>query len=257
MKAESILFTVKAGELLESGQYLPALELCRSAVIAFPDYPAGLLMLSTALIKNGESSEAEDLLEHSIKKFPKYKPLQILRDNLRLAQMELVEIESAPLPDESIVLNDEPAVEPISITFEAPEKNETDNFLRLVTQIEYEDSDNYSLRADNPALIAGLAFTPLRATKKISSTDFSRNTVTFPEFYNPYIETDSSTATESLIEGNMDGYASETLATILESQGAHRQALEIYQQLIRTQPERSEFFESKIKNIQTKIIDNP
>ncbi len=66
----SILFAVKAEELLEQGSVNEAIELCNRGIESYPDYPAAYCILAKAYKGIGDTGSLGKILDTAIAKFP-------------------------------------------------------------------------------------------------------------------------------------------------------------------------------------------
>jgi len=272
MQETDILFVKTARELLESGDSFAAIDTCKQGIEKYPDYPLARAVLVEAYFLSGKIDEAANELNNSCYLFPFYRPLKNYRNVIE--QTEIIssignELYNPEFESDGLINNLSPAtdkdahekkVDENSESVE-PENEEIDSpsFLKLVRFNENAESDNENespFRASNRNIISGLNTTPLRPTKKTSAERNELNEPFFPEFYNPYAANESEiTGTElyDFKEENKDAFATDTLASILESQGAYEQAIKVYRKLIEKNPEKEEFYNSKISEIQVKI----
>ncbi|GEM_PF-2647505 len=267
----SVKFAVEAEELLLNGNASAALDLCKSGISVFPDYPMGWRILAETYFELNDLDNALQSVEQGLLKFPKYLPLsefeRIIEETaiIREVTEDFKEQEIVPkLADELHQSKDETIIdesdipEPLlssgaeEIQQVEHNKPEQTNFLRLVNNMESQDISENQLRADNPALIPGLSFTPLRATRRTHSNDFQNQPPRFPDMYNPVEEiaddTDDLPTDETI-------YATDTMAGILESQGAYAEAIKIYTDLSETNPDRADYYNKKIEELNKKLND--
>lgn len=267
-----ILFVKTAKELLESGDSFAAIEVCQKGIKKYPNYPLARVMLVEAYFLSGHLEEAAKELQNSYYLFPFYRPLKKFRNVIE--QTELISSIGNELynPDFETdgLLNNLSANSHKNINEQetytntenvASEKDENDSrsFLKLVrfnSVNESNSEDENRIRASNRNIIAGMNISPLRPSKKTSNAPYELNEPIFPEFYNPYAINDSDNANTELFANNNtleESFATDTLASILESQGAYEQAIKVYHKLIEKFPEKENFYNSKIMEIQAKI----
>ncbi|MFP4545053.1 MAG: tetratricopeptide repeat protein [Candidatus Kapaibacterium sp.] len=72
----SPLFALEAEELLEAGKIDESIALCREGLEAYPDYPAGLAILSRALKEKGDEEGSKEVIKNASRKYPAYKGIK-------------------------------------------------------------------------------------------------------------------------------------------------------------------------------------
>lgn len=148
---------------------------------------------------------------------------------------------------------------------EGEPKPDQENFLRLVVSYDTGDMSINSLKSANPALIPGLNYTPLRARSRQSNERSDKHIPIFPDF-SMHFDEELLRLRENDINDFMDEYddteesggntpmiVSDTYASILVAQGAYSEALETYRELCSKNPDKSEFYNQKIDELQLMI----
>ncbi len=259
----SILFAGEAEELLENGDSSAALQLCKTAIATYKDYPMGLYMAAVASFEEDDRDSALDFASMGLAKFPNYLPLLSLRNLIEdtaiiaeiaeeLSDEEIIDVEESERQDTQ---TDKASA---SVEYTGENKKTIDekaNFLRLVNTVDNSERIENQLRADNLALIPGLSFTPLRATRRQEFSDYTSQSLRFPDFYNYNnmdYDSDDNIEDDDLGEGK-EIYATDTMANILESQQAFDEAIKIYSILKETNPEKEEYYTKKIEEISKKL----
>ncbi len=262
MSGLSILFAKESLELLKAGNDEDALSICESGTAAFPEYPAGWLMLANVYFERGDLDKARDATREGLKDYPDYLPLvnfsKVIDDTKIITDVAEELSKNKETETDSVAekkQKEQSAEKIIDIIEEKVNKSETrkTSFLRLVKTYESNEVNENQLRADNPALIPGLTFTPLRATRRKQADDFRNQPLRFPEMYNPIERNENEEQNGEDINGNL--YATDTMAGILEAQGALNQAIEIYQMLIKVNPDKADFYKNKINELKLKLND--
>ena len=254
----SILFANEADELLEKGDLSAALNLCKSGIEIYRDYPMGYLVAAFAFYELEDRQSALHYVEKGLFKFPNYIPLLKLRniiedsEMIKLVASELEEEENYgfDLDDKTEETeNEDELIEEKKFGEAANKVNEQANFLRLVKTADKKEEANNPLRADNPVLIPGLGFTPLRATRHHQESDYVNQDVRFPEFYKP----GNDLIDEDEPDGEDKVFATDTMAQIMETQKAYEEAIKIYSILIETNPVKKDFYIRKIEEMTRKL----
>lgn len=257
----SILFAGEAEELLEKGDSSAALQLCKTAIATYKEYPMGLYMAAVASFEEDDRDSALDFAERGLAKFPNYLPLLSLRNLIE--DTAIIADIAEEFSDEEIIEDEKSEGQDTqtdrasaSVEYAGENKKTSDekaNFLRLVNTVDNSERIENQLRADNLALIPGLSFTPLRATRRQQFSDYTSQSVRFPDFYNTMDVDSGENVEDDELGEEKEVYATDTMANILESQQAFDEAIKIYSILKETNPEKEEYYTKKIEEISKKL----
>jgi tetratricopeptide (TPR) repeat protein len=248
-----ILFARKAEDLLYNGKSSEALDICLSGIESYPEYPMGYLMLSQCLFELDDLNGAMTSAKRGLTLYPDYKPLMkyllLLEDSIVIHEIssELEkEYESMDEENTDEVQNENNSTGEESITL-SPQTS----FLKLVSNYETDEPNRSNLTSESPAILPGLSYAPLRATRSANMDLPISQSLNFPEFYNPYEAKEDS---DKSIETNEEAYfTTETMASILEAQGAYKEAIEAFSHLAKLHPEQAARFNEKILFLRNKI----
>jgi len=260
MSDSPILFAKESVELLRSGDVDGAMRLCEKGISAFPEYPGGWLAMAQIYFERGDLENARKSVSNGLKDYPNYKPLQHFIDVIDDTNILMEPPDELPENEDYETITDEaenvdieePDKKIVDIVETEKEQKEETSFLRLVKTFESNEVNENQLRADNPALIPGLAFTPLRATRRTQVEHYTNQPLHFPEFYNPSTQREEDANSEQI---NSELYSTGTMAEILESQGALKQAIEIYETLLKVNPDKAKHYKDKIAELTQKLND--
>jgi len=247
MSTVSILFAKEAEDLLNRGKSSEALEVCQRGIETYPEYPLGYLVLARCKFEQDDIYGTFEAANEGLSNHPEYKPLARF---LELAEDALIIHEvNQEFGEDYDKLSDAENSEENNLKAESnPGQN---NFLRLVSDYESNDTKDDVLKAGVSRDIPGLQFTPLRATRRNNQDEQYENSVKFPDFYNPYDSDDDNSISSE--DSSTDYYTTETMAGILESQGANEEAIEAYLKLSEKFPEKADKFQKRINELREKI----
>ncbi len=267
----SITFAVEAEKLLDSGDIVAAKDLCQSGVSVYHAYPMGWRILAEAYFELDDLKSSQNAIERGLLKFPKYFPLSDFKriieeteiigevtEDFKESEIILIPDETDDVQTEKSIADEKDRIPPDkdeqqdAVTIGQTNQEQT-SFLRLVNNVETRDNNENQLRADNPALIPGLSFAPLRATRKTQANDFRNQPPRFPDMYNPIEDIPDEEFDMSQEDGGI--FATDTLATILENQGAYTEAIEVYMELSETNPGKADYYNEKIAELTKKLND--
>jgi len=254
------LFAVEADELLRSDFLEEALKLCIRGMEKFPDYPIAYGILASIFERKGELTEALSVLENATVKFPLNKSLlnkkrefYSLHGNLSIAS-ETKQSLDIDEHEEIIALQNQKISEV--------------SFLSLVQNFDNDEVDGLELRSSNLKLIPGIEFTPLQVKSKKSgnfshikplsgmplfsfeqTNQFSNQTV--PSIHKRAVKNKFDDGTKQKSEPEFH-IMTETIAKILEQQGAYDSAIKAYTDLYKENPDKKTYFEERIEEIRNK-----
>ncbi len=209
-----------------------------------------------------ESEAIDEEYPIELKETSSYSEIGLEPDNEADSDVIDVIIESDEMIDEDPIEFEETAEHGIN---ENDSRADQENFLRLVVSYDAGDVNINSLKSSNPALIPGLNYTPLRARSRRSKERSDKHIPIFPDFsihfgddliqhrnYDinsndmEYDESDESVDNSPMI-------VSDTYASILVAQGAYSEALGTYKELCLRNPEKADFYNQKIEELQLMI----
>lgn len=263
MEEISLLFAIQAEQLLNEGSVDEAIELCSKGIELYPDYPSAYFLLANAYITKGDLLKAEETINKGLELFPTFELLNDLKNNFLLKQN----------------FSDNSTKNAINSNIQEQTHNnkEVNN---LTNSTPKEVSEKFKRKsffvASDIAIIPGLEFFSLSSNKNYNITANHLEEIgdnIFPEFSlkslfqkagnsNDYfysikesvpIYTDKNDINEKNINLPLN---SETLAEILISQKAYKEALHIYEQLAEQEPQKKDKYLKKINFLAEQLNNN-
>ncbi len=246
----SPLFAIEADGLLCSGEPEKAVELCKNGLDFYPDYKAGLIVLARAYFITGNFEKAKEILDDNLIniELESFKNEASSSDEIELETEtdESRDIESEAIPKEkqdySIIPDSSdnsliPGLDPITLSssIRIP-KRRTSRFEDI--NYPHFDLSEYGVEEKTTDIKT--------LVNKAISQDIRPEEI--KDKFSELIEVEESKKTEPVRREY-----TETLANILELQGAFAEALEAYEYLHDTNPTRSDFYRLKILSLKSKI----
>ena len=240
------MFAYKVQELLETGSFPEAADICRNGLKEFPDYALAYSLLTEALIGLNDMESANATVREALDRFPLYKPLLNLSD-------KLTQISYKESKEPTIVISQED----IENQFEQLKKNNIilfSGFKNIINRFKIDSADEifsklFFTDKSNKAEDGELK----TLGKAISeSTDYFRKLA--ESIGSGKINVDEKSSGVMLVNDDEEpSIVSEAMAEIYENQGAIKTAIKSYQLLIEKNPEKKEFYLSKINELEKLI----
>ncbi len=252
MNEISELFAVEAEDLLSKGLNLEAKEVCLNGLEHYPDYPSAYSILAGIFEQNGEYPAASALIDKAVELFPFSVALKSCRSRIN-----------------ELILPSEDAATASQTMQEIP-------FLKYVQYYEADYPLQNELRATNLKLIPGIEFTALQMRKKNREEKSHVKPLSAIPPYSFEPKPEISPIENFMAEENKrqsqkqrsaqrqesDGIkqkqdtelliVTETIAKILEEQGAYEAAIKAYNELSKSEPDKSDYYEMKISDLKLK-----
>jgi tetratricopeptide (TPR) repeat protein len=238
----NVLFAIEAEELITEGRIAEAISLCERGLEIYPDYAAAVAILAHAYSLDGDSQRSQQVIEKFSVNIIQNKPT---KSRTKFAQSEFTD---------TFVEHVE-QIEPIDETNEAEIENEFEQI----------DAVEISMRSDIKlaAFYAKSANETSKLKIKKSSGKLENSEIMMARFYSDannrklapkyrkkLVRTISIENDEFFKLDDIRGLpVTETYANILIRQGNFSKAKAIYRELIKIQPEKEQYFESKISEI--------
>ncbi|PKL85348.1 MAG: hypothetical protein CVV22_08025 [Ignavibacteriae bacterium HGW-Ignavibacteriae-1] len=242
MEEINVLFAIESEELISEGRIEEAISLCERGLEIYPDYAAAVAILAHAYSLVGDSQRSQQVIE----KFA---------DNI---------IQNKPAKYRAKEAHYEP-IQNIAETFETID--DIDETTDAETEVEFEQ--NYEVEIPVhvdiklTAFYAKSADEAMQIKKKKASDEQKKYDLTMSRFYSDagnrklapkyrkkIVRTIAIESDEFFKLDDIRGLpVTETYANILIRQGNFSKAKAIYRELIKIQPEKEQYFESKISEI--------
>jgi tetratricopeptide (TPR) repeat protein len=297
----SYSFALEAEEMLNEGREEDAVELCKKGIEHYPDYSLAYLILSKALIKTGQKDEAWLTLLEASEKFPLNQTFLRQLDDLHkeaesapaAIQVDFDNFDETvfipgdnltEVPENTEIIADEPVVDYDDVNQDVSEDQNIDmveiiddglaavineqpvernNFLKLVSEIDFDTDKMNNLRAGNLKLIPGIVFSPLRTNRKLQYESCIRPLPSIPAFREFSYKGDDyftravpSSFSEDFgddVTGGDEIFVTDTMANIYALQGAYEEAIKAYDALANVYPGKSEYYEARKKEVKSKM----
>jgi tetratricopeptide (TPR) repeat protein len=240
----NVLFAIEAEELITEGRIAEAISLCERGLEIYPDYAAAVAILAHAYSLDGDSQRSQQVIE----KFS----VNIIQNKPTKSREKFVQTNSTDTFVEHVE-----QIEPIDGTNEAEIENE----------IEFEQIDAVEISVPDDIKLAAFYAKSANETAKLkikkSSENLENSEIMMSRFYSDannrklapkyrkkLVRTISIENDEFFKLDDIRGLpVTETYANILIRQGNFSKAKAIYRELIKIQPEKEQYFESKISEI--------
>lgn len=231
---------------MDSGYFLEAADICKSGLKEFPDYALAYTLLTEALIGLNDLDSANATALEALEKFPLYKPLLLVEEKLSQYRYE----ESA---EKTLVISQ---VE-IEKQFEQLKKNNIilfSDFESIINKFKIDTTDEIFGKLFFTGKSNKAAEGELKTLGKAisESTDYFRKLA--ESIGSGKIKVDEKSS--GIIPVNDDeepSIVSEAMAEIYENQGAVKTAIKSYRLLIEKNPEKKEFYLSRINELEKLI----
>lgn len=248
----SELFALESEDLLSRGLSIEAKELLLNGLDYYSDYPSAYSLLAKIFEKSGDFGEASLLIEKAHELFPFSQALKIYKSRLK----------------ELIV--------PTEVAESSTQNLQEIPFLQYVQYYEADYPMQNELRATNLKLIPGIEFTALQMRKKNREEKSHVKPLSSlpPYSFEPKPEISpienfmaeenkrQAQKHKSVPKQDADSIkpkqdtelliVTETIAKILEEQGAYEAAVKAYTELSKSEPDKSDYFEMKISDLKLK-----
>jgi tetratricopeptide (TPR) repeat protein len=242
MEEINVLFALEAEELLAEGRIDEAISLCERGLEVYPDYAAAVAILAHAYSLGGDSQRSQQVIEKFAVNIIQNKPT---KNRIKEAHYE---------PIENIVE-----------TFETME--EIDEIIEAEIDTEFKQNDDVEIPVNTNVKLAAFyaksVGESIKLKKKKASAEQKKYETTMSRFYSDagnrklapkyrkkIVRTISIESDEFFKLDDIRGLpVTETYANILIRQGNFSKAKAIYRELIKIQPEKEQYFESKISEI--------
>ncbi|MBS3998921.1 MAG: hypothetical protein KGZ71_00410 [Desulfobulbaceae bacterium] len=233
------LFAIEAEELISEGRIAEAISLCERGLEIYPDYAAAVAILAHAYSLEGNSERSQQVIEKFSVNIIQNKPAKI---RTKFAQSESTEyfIEQ----DEPIEATKEEGIE---VEFEQVDTVEISlrSDIKLSAFYDKSANDTYRQKINKASEVA--------KNRQITMSRFysdANNRKLAPKYRKKLVRTITIESDEFFKLDDIRGLpVTETYANILIRQGNFSKAKAIYRELIKIQPEKAKYFESKISEI--------
>lgn len=245
----SPLFALEAEELLLSGEIAKAIELCEKGLEVYPDYPAALAILAKALEMSGNSEKSQEKIRKARNFFQSNKTASTTStDSLVSNEIEDVSdasITTATSTDSEVGTMINTKVNTLKMSAFIDENFYGNSYISRVRESGFGSNGEMSRLMEQ--------------STRDNAEKYLKEIVNVDEFLliatkleNAKIPKQDVSKAEPKSTGKMNIYT-DTIAEILEKQGAYSEALDAWQVLHKQNPDKSEFYESKIAAIKAKI----
>ncbi|MBE2188543.1 MAG: hypothetical protein IAE98_03665 [Candidatus Kapabacteria bacterium] len=233
------LFAIEAEELISEGRIAEAISLCERGLEIYPDYAAAVAILAHAYSLEGNSERSQQVIEKFSVNIIQNKPAKI---RTKFAQSESTEyfIEQ----DEPIEATKEEGIE---VEFEQVDTVEISlrSDIKLSAFYDKSANDTYRQKINKASEVAN--------NRQMTMSRFysdANNRKLAPKYRKKLVRTITIESDEFFKLDDIRGLpVTETYANILIRQGNFSKAKAIYRELIKIQPEKAKYFESKISEI--------
>ncbi|MCO5251534.1 MAG: hypothetical protein M9949_08955 [Candidatus Kapabacteria bacterium] len=236
MEDINVLFAIEAEELLAEGRIDEAISLCERGLEVYPDYAAAVAILAHAYSLSGDSQRSQQVIEKFAVNIIQNKP----------SKNRTKEIQSEPI--ENIVETFD-KMEEINETIEA----ETETELEQINEAEIPVRTDIKLAAFYTKSNDESIELKKNRNQKLTMSRFysdAGNRKLAPKYRKKIVRTIAIESDEFFKLDDIRGLpVTETYANILIRQGNFSKAKAIYRELIKIQPEKEQYFESKISEI--------
>lgn len=284
MSEISLLFAVEAEQYLLAGMVNEAVDLCRRGLKIYPDYPSALNILNRAekILQNQASNEDPEKIDLNI--YQEFEENTVSDANLSVSDLsEDLNANSENDLSSKNVTFDVGSSNTFSEEFYGENKDisEINSLLDLqfgdtiilkeipenenvrITKAESNIIDYKNLKSSNIELISGLSRYINHKNKKLFISQKSSSKNSADKYKHQFelknlissLESAQPIKPEKIIiseKNKSTVMVSDTIATILIQQGAYEEAKKTYLELIKKYPQKSDFYNQKISEIDSK-----
>jgi|YNPMSStandDraft_2_1061718.scaffolds.fasta_scaffold00233_16 tetratricopeptide (TPR) repeat protein len=228
------LFAIAANIKYDQKEFLEAIKLCVSGLKYYPNYPSGYVILGKSLAAIGEISYAEKCFLQSSKILGDYRLVEIYRSTY-IPEKKEIELDDFQIEELKNILSE----------FFGEEENrvivkESEEFIKGKSNIE----DRLEALAEE---LKKAKIVPISEEEDLETKDQENLKASSLQ---------NSEADEEIEEEDEPEVITETMARIHISQGNFKQALKIYEKLKILDPDREKYFQSKINEIKSQLLDD-
>ncbi len=241
MEEINALFAIEAEELIAEGRIEEAILLCERGLEVYPDYAAAVAILAHAYSLGGDSQRSQQVIEKFAVNIIQNKPAKHRTKEVHYETIENIGETFETIDDIDVTTDVESEIE-LEQIYEEEIPVRTD--IKLATF--------YAKSADESMQMKKKKASDEQKHEKTMSRFYSDagNRKLAPKYRKRLVRTIAIESDEFFKLDDIRGLpVTETYANILIRQGNFSKAKAIYRELIKIQPEKEQYFESKISEI--------